>query len=30
MSRVKKQNPFSRAPRELYLFAKLIEIIDYS
>jgi len=30
MSRVKKKNPSNRAPRQFYLFAKLIGIIDYS
>jgi len=30
MSRVKRQNPSSRALREFYLFAKLTGIIDYS
>jgi len=30
MSRVQRQNPSSRAPREFYLFAKLAGIIDYS
>jgi len=30
MSRVKRQNSSSRAPRKFYLFAKLTGIIDYS
>jgi len=30
MSRVKRQHPSSRAPKEFYLFAKLTRIIYYS
>jgi len=30
MSRVNRQNPSSRAPREFHLFAKLNGIINYS